>query len=294
MGSAAMLLARPQAGRIETINDRSGFLVNAYRAIQYAPDETARWADWPVTECDLHARHAWLLQHRDTLPARLEGDPLYYDAQIAGWWIWGACCWIGDGWCSGDGPWQAVEGHLRKTDTPDGIRHKLPHLGDAGRGIHRQLPHLGNAGQGIKAYFQVLATRLRRVRITCGDWTRVVGDAVTIHHGLTGVFLDPPYPSEEHDFGYHNAADIWEACWAWAQHAGTNPLLRIVLCGYHCEERPMPPGWRRVPWTTRGGYGSQANGRGRSNASREVLYCSPHCLVPDTELPLFATRSAAC
>jgi hypothetical protein len=128
------------------------------------------------------------------------------------------------------------------------------------------------------------------VRITCGDWTRVVGDSVTIQHGLTGVFLDPPYPSEEHNFGYGDSGNIWDACWAWAQHVGMHPLLRIVLCGYHQEERPIPAGWRVVRWKARGGYGSQGQGRGRANARREVLYCSPHCLVPDDELPLFARR----
>jgi DNA adenine methylase len=57
-GSAAMLLARPTPGPIETINDLDGFLTNAYRAIRLAPDETAHWCDWPVVESDVHARHA--------------------------------------------------------------------------------------------------------------------------------------------------------------------------------------------------------------------------------------------
>jgi hypothetical protein len=35
----------------------------------------------------------------------LHADPDYFDAKIAGWWCWGACAWIGTGWCSGEGPW---------------------------------------------------------------------------------------------------------------------------------------------------------------------------------------------
>ena len=78
-----------------------------------------------------------------SLAARLEGDPDYYDAQIAGWWCWGMCCWIGSGWCSGNGSWQVVDGQLVKTEDQGGVRHKLPHLGDAGHGVQRQLTHLG-------------------------------------------------------------------------------------------------------------------------------------------------------
>jgi hypothetical protein len=286
-----MLLARPGPGHIETLNDTCGFVVNAYRSIQMDPAATAHWCDWPVSEACLHARHAWLLTQRETLTAKLESDPWYYDAQVAGWWIWGACCWIGAGWCSGDGPWQVHDGELRQVG-PGGIRHKLPHLGDAGRGIHRKLPHLGDAGRGIQEYLGALATRLRSVRITCGDWARVLGESVTWRHGVTGIFLDPPYPEAEHDFGYVTGGDIWETCWEWAVAHGSHPLLRVVLCGYD-DARPLPAGWQRVPWKAQGGYGSQGQGRGRANARREVLYCSPQCRVPDAALPLFAARHQA-
>ena len=287
-GSAAVLLARPHVPSVETINDASGLLINAYRSIRLAPEETAHWCDWPVSECDTHARHAWLLTQREGLTARLEGDPLYYDPQIAGWWIWGACCWIGAGWCSGKGPWEVRDGQLLHLgDAGRGIHRQLPHLGDAGRGIHRQLPHLGDAGRGIQAYLVALADRLRGARITCGDWQRVLGPSVTYRHGLTGIFLDPEYPPEEHAFGYATGGDIWEDCWHWALANGDNPLLRIVLCGYDTA-RHVPQDWRVIRWKARGGYGSQGHGRGRENAAREVLYCSPHCVVADEELPLFA------
>ena len=39
-------------------------------------------------------------------------------------------------------------------------------------------------------------------------------------------------------------------------------------------------------WKTNGGMGNQGQGRGRENASREVLWCSPHCLR-DTQLSMF-------
>ena len=111
-GSAAVLLARPHAPRCETINDRDGMVANFWRAVRAAPAEVAHHADWPVNEADLHARHRWLIGQRESLTERLIADPEWYDARIAGWWCWGACAWIGDGWCVAE------------------VR-KLPHLGDA-------------------------------------------------------------------------------------------------------------------------------------------------------------------
>ena len=118
-GSGAVLLNRPhwqpKKTMLETVNDASGFIANFWRAVQADPDAVAHYADWPVNENDLHARHGWLVRQADGLAAKLEGDPDYYDPKIAGWWCWGAACWIGGGWCSGRGPWQQVE-------TPDGWR----------------------------------------------------------------------------------------------------------------------------------------------------------------------------
>src|ERR1700679_154481 len=98
-GSGAVLLARPHAPGTETVNDINGWLLNAYRAIARAPDEVAEHATWPVSELDLHARGDWLFYGPGlALVEKLRGDPEFYDAKMAGWWIWGACCWIGSGW----------------------------------------------------------------------------------------------------------------------------------------------------------------------------------------------------
>ena len=182
-GSLAVLLARPTVptGAAETINDLDHYLANFWRALQAAPEEVARYADWPVNEDDLTARHIWLVNAGRQRLERIPADPDFYDAKIAGWWVWGICSWIGSGWCSGAGPWQNVDGVLTKVER-GGVRRKLPHLGDAGQGINRQLPHLGDAGQGqcaawtehLQDIMRELADRLRRVRVCCGDWQRVV------------------------------------------------------------------------------------------------------------------------
>jgi len=69
----------------ETINDLDGYVTNFWRSVQLSPETVAEWADNPVNENDLHARHVWLLQQRDTLRPRLEGDPDWHDPKIAGW-----------------------------------------------------------------------------------------------------------------------------------------------------------------------------------------------------------------
>lgn len=153
-GSGAVLLARPQIGHTETINDKDHFVANFWRATQRDPEAVAHHADWPVNETDLHARHWWLLTEGAARLREIEGEPDLYDAQVAGWWVWGACAWIGSGWCSGRGPWQWGASGWRKAGDDEGnagqgINRKRPHLGNAGQGINRQLPHLGNAGRGI-------------------------------------------------------------------------------------------------------------------------------------------------
>src|SRR3990167_9235752 len=144
-GSGAVLLGRPHPAKLETVNDKDGFVSNFWRATIADPHAVAAHADWPVNENDLHARHIWLLNRRAELTARIEGDPDYYDAKIAGWWVWGICCWIGGGWCSGNGPWQSVDGKMTKRED-GGTKRQLVHLGSQGLGVHRQRVHLGDQG----------------------------------------------------------------------------------------------------------------------------------------------------
>ena len=232
---------------------------NFWRAVQHDPDAVAHYADWPSNEIDLHARHSWLVGQREALTARLEGDPDYYDAKIAGWWCWGLCCWIGSGWCSGNGSWHVVDGQLTHLgNAGQGVQRQLTHLGDAGQGVQRKRTQLsqlwGGVGvhsltarnEGIYTWMRALCERLRYVRVTCGDWTRVLGPSVTWKHGLTGVVLDPPYSHSERTSNlYAVEADIAPAVQAWCLAHGDNPLMRIVLCGYAGEY--TLPGWRVVP-----------------------------------------------
>lgn len=273
-GSGAVLLSRPHLPRTETVNDTDGFLVNAWRAIKCNPDSVAEYADYPVSEPDLHARHYWLVQTGAERSEHLCADPDWYDAKAAGWWIWGACSWIGSGWCSGEGPWVSDGNRLVKLPkdrSGQGINRQLPHLSH-GRGINRQLPR-----NAISAWFQHLSERLRRTRIACGDWARVCTPSVTHRHGLTAVFLDPPYGAKDRCTVYtHDSNDLTAPVQEWCRENGDNPKMRIALCGYEGEYDL--PDWDCFAWKTRGGYGSQGNRQARDNSNRERIWFSRHCL----------------
>ena len=276
-GSAAVLLARPAVigKRVETLNDADGWLVNAWRSIQLSPDEVAKHCEWPVTEIDYHARLAWLQARRDAdFVAWLEGDPEHHDAKAAAWWLYVCACGIGDPF--GFGPWRVVDGHLRKA-------------GDAGQGVNRELPHLGNAGQGyhtpLRAYMQALAARLRDVRITCGDWKRVVTPSVMRAtrggDGSVGILLDPPYTTGGDVYG-HVDADVSHAVREWCRTA--NASLRIVLCGFEDDhDALLAQGWRKVQGKAGSGSGYSTDVKAHK---RERLWLSPACLGAQMELGL--------
>lgn len=290
-GSLAVLLARDGIGPVETVNDADGFIANFWRALAADPWAVERAADWPVSEVDLTARHLWLVERRADLTARLQADAEHYDAKVAGWWLWGICSWIGSGWCNGDGPWIAVDGRLVK-GAGRGIERKLPHLGNAGRGINRQLPHLGNAGQGINRQLphlgtagnginrggggewgaHTIAARLRRVRVCCGDWRRVVTPVAADggQRGSVGVFLDPPYTDASGEFYAVGDGSAWSEAAAWATDEA-DPDWRIVLAGYYGMWTP-PRGWSTTVIVSKGGYQQGAR------SLTECLWASPSCM----------------
>lgn len=394
-GSLAVLLARPGGpGKIETVNDRDRYIANFWRAVTAEPELVAEHCDWPVNEADLHARHKWLVAELPRLREQMHTDPDYYDAKIAGWWVWGICQWIGGGWCAepnnhkhpkldgigkgvhserGAGRSRAVRSRQRPSIQGDStgmgvhservprdhrgeapseqakrptlagmdrgvLRAQLPDLGvvgdkngnvgtgrgvvangllraheraqggarlapqtSSGAGVH--LPGLGNDRgiHGVSAapctdWFRMLQERLRRVRVACGDWTRVLGPSVLGKGKNVGgrrpcaVFLDPPYSHEFRDPGLYSEDDASVSALArdWAVEHGDDPDLRIALCGYE-GEHAMPESWACVEWKAARGYAGADN----DNRERERIWFSPHCLKSGTQQALFATDAAS-
>jgi DNA adenine methylase len=156
--SGAVLLRRPHPPRIETVNDINSYVANFWRAVKCDPAAVASHADHPVIEVDLHARHRWLVLSAESAEfrRRLREDPDYFDAKVAGWWCWGACCWIGSGWCEERGPASeqlpmltggySYGGRGVHADKIAGKRPKLsggsPDSGALGAGVHANGPAL--------------------------------------------------------------------------------------------------------------------------------------------------------
>lgn len=296
-GSGAVLLARPHAPTIETVNDLDGMVVNFWRAIREDPSAVAAAADWPVTELDLHARHKYLTKIKQRLAARLLEDPTYYNATIAGWWVWGLCAWIGSGWCSGRAskqmPGLAAGGCSGMGVHARGMRGgKMPFLqGCDGRTDHGKGAHSLAHRSRLPEVFAALAARLRYTRVTCGDFERILSPAVTWRHGLTGVFLDPPYPADAGSTGglYTSAKEereVFDRAFRWASANGGDKRMRIAFCYYDgtladgkdVSEQLRAAGWDVVSWKSKGGYGSQSEGE-NVNAKRERIAFSPACLT---------------
>lgn len=287
-GSLATLLKSPVINPTETVNDLNGFVVNFWRAIKADPEGVAKWADYPVSEKDLETRHAWLINRGEKLCWFLV-DPDYYDSKIAGWWVWGQCCWIGSGWCLNIGPWSSngvdfFKHAKSKDEVPlPHIKRALPSLSNNGMGINRNIPKAEkiDRSQFISNWCLTLSNRLRDVRITCGDWKRTVTPTVTTQHGDTAIFLDPPYGSGSVAKGlYIQENGVAAEVATWCRENGGNSKLRIALCGYEGDYNL--PGWtveHGLP--TNGGFGS---GAGNKNHLRERIWFSPHCVSANTSI----------
>jgi hypothetical protein len=255
------------------VNDKDGFVANVWRALQFSPDETARWCDWPVNHADLMARKKAMLENETRLLENLAADPEWHDPKMAGYWIWAASCWIGSG--------------LTRPGS-------VPHLSKGGQGVHRlgPRPHLSDGGMGVQEpynsrlydWFRQLSERLRYVRVVCGDWTRVCGGNWQDKRGIVGIFIDPPYGDADRDNAiyHHDSLQIAPAVEEWCLARGGLPSYRIVLAGYDSEYgRLVEAGWLTEQWQANGGYANTkrlaTTARGKANRRREMLFFSPHC-----------------
>ena len=94
------------------------------------------------------------------------------------------------------------------------------------------------------------------------------------------MFLDPPYTKGEMDYsaggmGQGIADDVRQ----WCATNGSNPQLRIVLCGHAGEhDALLAQGWHIRTWKAGGGYAR--TDEAIANRQSETLWCSPHC-VPE-------------
>lgn len=266
-GTNAILYASPRVAPIEIVNDKDVLLVNFLRAVKHDPKAVASFADWPITEADLEARHRWICDRERSaqLAARVRRDPDFFCARTAGFWAWGLAAWIGPAWCR------------REFDPakPEAFRDQLPNVINSGCGVHRRTVNLVE-------WFGELAARMRHTRILCHDWSRVVRPSIVKRGKLTAIALDPPYSAEAgRDDAMYTEDDlaVAHAARQWAIEHGDDPKLRIALCGYE-GEHVMPASWTEIAWKAHGGFSCFAKGatRAKANRHRERIWFSPHCL----------------
>lgn len=291
-GSLAVLLAREEIQGYETVNDKSCFVSNFWRAVQSAPDEVARHCQFTVSEVDLHARHSWLMFSDEVYDFRekLSTDPDFYDAKIAGWWVWGMCIWIGAGWCGESGLTKEGRTVLKVPHTKNKgfLQNRRPDLYKA-RGVQtilkQQLPNIhGRRGvqkDGVPEWLRDIQKRLQSVRICNGEWHRVCSSkSVTTALGTTGIFLDPPYAAETgRDMRLYaeESGTVAEDVRQWCIDNGSNSKIRIALCGYEGEHNQLEEfGWTVHGWKAHGGYGNR--NRENNNRKQERIWFSPACL----------------
>lgn len=302
-GSGAVLLLRPNYDykrHIETICNKNGFVANAWRALKYAPDEVAYYADYPVSHIDMTARENKLYETKDELVVKLAEDEEYYDAKLAGYWIWGMCCSIGldfGGW---------------KHNIYEGKIGRRPQISRSGAGIHSstnrtldEIPFLSREGKDVNSlsirddivddimpvntkiydWFRFLANRLRYVRIVCGDWKRICGgdwQNLRNNTNLFGIFFDPPYCNKNRKEIYiEDDFSVAKEVEQWAIERGKRENYRIVIAGYE-EDYPhlVGNGWGMYRWSTTGGLANTSNRKtqGKINKDKECLFFSPYCL----------------
>ena len=275
-GSAAVLLTCPSPASLEVICDGSGFIANFWRAVKHQPDIVAEFADYPVSHIDLGARHVWLMAQRERIFDSMQNPDWIGDAKVAGWWLWGQCCWIGGGWCC----WFDEKKIPHISDAGLGVMAigKIPNIGDAGVGVMAigKIPHIGDAGldnentltscgRTARLWLRGLSKRLERVRIIHGDWARCLNN----HYGGadTAIFLDPPYRSYEKLYSQEteSVADSVES------YARENQNLRIALCG-HIGDYNLE-GWDVCEWSR-----GRLTYSGGQTTDKECIWYSPACL----------------
>ena len=291
-GSLAVLLACPWPARREVVCDSDGLICNFWRSVVADPDKVAHYADWPTINQDLTARHAYLVEWRKAKSKRLSQDPEFYDAKMAGWWVWGISLWIGGGWCRG----------RSNSD-------KMPHMGTriGGRGVSKQrnalidhIPYVSDRGAGkgiskqrlnptqpLQNWMRTLQHRLERTIVLNRSWeSALTNPMLAPYMGDINrcIFLDPPYKTstgQSSQYTEHDGDETAEKAYEWAVKHG-NDYNIAYCCGSLDFE--VPEGWEHVE----SGFKSHHAKSGRQN--KDWVMFSPACLDKrqSFELPGFS------
>lgn len=250
-GGAAVFLANPRPDTTETLNDADCYITNCWRSIKHAPERVAQETMGLVSEADIYAINKRLINCRDDVAELMRHDHEVFDYRYAAWWLVGVCWWLGRDWA-------------RRNDR------RIPCFSSRGRGL-MQCETL----EERMAWLSELSARLARVRVACGDWSRVLTPAITKPLGTTAVFLDPPYADDRHSLKYGGGGAVWGDVVKWCEKNGRDKNLRIAVCGYR-ETWDAPDGWAEFVWTSSAGWGTSGE-EARAMAATDTIWFSPSC-----------------
>ena len=270
-GSIAVLLRRPQlpvGEYMEVIGDLSGKIANTWRAIQADPEAVAYHCTWPTIQQDQIARsramRRWFAKNEE----RIKDDPDFFDAKIAGWYVWGqsstAGCVYGDSDYHGPTLYQGGV-NLRKTS----YSHKS----------------LDNCLKLNIQKMKKICDRIHAVHVHCKSWEKVLSKNILTNRSNMAdcaVFLDPPYKLKQRaNKIYENeeqSDDVAVASYKWAIENGEN--YRIAYC-CHSNDFELPAGWEVEE---REFLMEDRKNRG---IVKDWVMFSPSCLKPDQGAMLF-------
>jgi len=304
-GSGAVLLNRPEFDykkHIEIVSDIDGNICNTWRALQFAPDEVAKYCDYPVNHIDLETRKIQIGKEYETLIKNLVSDDTYCNPKLAGFYIYIMSISISP---------TIEKKYFQSNYIPESdILSKRPSITKNNKVIvnidENQLskkPFISHSGMGISKttirdytietddptapysillykWFRKLAERLRYVKVCFGDWSRVCsGDWQQISKYSFGYYFDPPYSSKlrQKDLYYKDSMTIAKSVRDWCIKRGKDSNARIVLSGYYDEHKELlEHNWSVKRWTTQGGYGNMCK---NTNRFEEAIFISPNCIM---------------
>ena len=178
---------------------------------------------------------------------------------------------------------------------------QIPQLASAGCGIHRPSQNVEDGAElnimdrpgtrpDLYLYMRSICDRLRSVRIVCGDWSRVCKPSVTTFHGITAILLDPPYSSERaagknRQIFAQDDVNVAHKVRTWSIENGSNPNLRIALCGHGHEHTILEDlGWVPVKLKGTSGYSHGFTSEAGKLAKSETIWFSPNCVKMPEDL----------
>ena len=259
-GTLAVLRLRPNPKGREIVNDGDCLLVNAWRAIKYAPDKVASEIDAILyAEVELNARRQFLKDNRDQLLEKVSDNSEYFDLELAADYFWCASAAIGGA--------KTINSPSKRSG---GI------VSHPNNGVFQE----GRSEKFLQEWFRELSARLKSVTIMCRDAKEILTAGYYLEKEYLAphfVFVDPPYATGEKYMYYTNELCDWLQDWCIENGNAT----KIILAGYSDDyHKPFPQDWQIQTWKQGIGFATGAKDleAAKEKQGTETLWISPACV----------------